>query len=143
MERRCFVTILNPSAPRLKRLQRNPILETPAEPEKISMLRKALEETHLEVEILSTEAEKDLSIKEVVIKENTEEEKTKLEPREQFLEGNNVSGVIKEEVDAELKEDSRPYHAKLVPIPKIYEPTPKIDVERLVKTGVLKRIHDY
>ena len=51
LEKRCFVTILNPSAPKVKRLQRSPGFEaqtSPVESEKISMLRKALEEANLE-----------------------------------------------------------------------------------------------
>ena len=54
-ERRWFVTILNPSAPKIKRLQRNPGLETQTpsvEPEKISLLNEALGELNLEIESL-------------------------------------------------------------------------------------------
>ena len=59
-ERRCFVTILNPSAPKIKRLQRNSGQEaqTPSvESEKISLLKKALEDINLETEppLASTE----------------------------------------------------------------------------------------
>jgi len=49
LEKRCFVTILNPSAPKVKRLQRSPGFEAQTfESEKISILRKALEEANLE-----------------------------------------------------------------------------------------------
>ena len=59
-ERRCFVTILNPSAPKIKRLQRNSGQEAQApalESEKISLLKKALEDLNLETEppLASTE----------------------------------------------------------------------------------------
>merc|ERR1711953_114932 len=56
-ERRCFVTILNPSAPKVKRLQRNAGLEaqTPSvESEKISLLKKALEDFNLETQTLAS-----------------------------------------------------------------------------------------
>ena len=56
-ERRCFVTILNPSAPKVKRLQRNSGLEaqTPSvESEKISLLKKALEDFNLETQTLAS-----------------------------------------------------------------------------------------
>ena len=52
-ERRWFVTILNPSAPKIKRLQRNPGLEaqtTSVESEKISLLKKALGELNLDIQ---------------------------------------------------------------------------------------------
>ena len=48
LEKRCFVTILNPSAPKVKRLQRSPGFEAQTfESEKISILRKALKEANL------------------------------------------------------------------------------------------------
>ena len=43
----------------------------------------------------------------------------------------------------ELKEDAKPYHAKPFPIPKIHEPTLKKDIDRLIKIGVLKKIHNF
>ena len=55
VEGRSFVTIFNPAAPKLKRLQRSPGFEAqtpPAESEKVSMLRKALEEAKNGVENL-------------------------------------------------------------------------------------------
>jgi len=39
----------------------------------------------------------------------------------------------------ELKDDVKPFHARLVPIPRIHEETLKKEVERLIKIGVLKR----
>ena len=59
VEGRSFVTIFNPAAPKLKRLQRSPGFEAqthPAESEKVSMLRKALEEAKIELEDVKTEA---------------------------------------------------------------------------------------
>ena len=41
----------------------------------------------------------------------------------------------------ELSEDAKPYHAKSFPIPKIHGPTLKKEVKRLIKIGVLKKIH--
>ena len=39
----------------------------------------------------------------------------------------------------ELLEGAQPYHAKPFPIPKVHEETLKIEVNRLVSIGVLKR----
>ena len=41
----------------------------------------------------------------------------------------------------ELKENAEPYHAKPYPIPKCYEKTFRLEVERLVKLGVLKKVN--
>ena len=41
----------------------------------------------------------------------------------------------------ELKEGAQPYHAKPFPIPKTYEATLKLEIERLVKAGVLKKVN--
>jgi hypothetical protein len=43
--------------------------------------------------------------------------------------------------DIELKPDAKPYHAKPYPIPKAYENTLRMEVDRLVKEGVLKKIN--
>ena len=45
------------------------------------------------------------------------------------------------EVNLELKEDARPYHAKAYPVPKCHEATLKAEVERLCQIGVLKRVN--
>ena len=51
-------------------------------------------------------------------------------------------GEWKEEsLNIELKEGAKPYHARAFPIPKIHEPTLKMEVERLCKEGVLKRVN--
>ena len=42
------------------------------------------------------------------------------------------------EYEFELLLEAQPYHAKPFPIPKIHEETPKTEVNRLVKIGVLK-----
>ena len=39
----------------------------------------------------------------------------------------------------ELLEGAQPFHAKPFPIPKVYEKTLKIEVNKLVDIGVLKR----
>lgn len=41
----------------------------------------------------------------------------------------------------ELKADATPYHARSFPIPKIHEETLKLEVDRLVDLGVLKRVN--
>ena len=43
--------------------------------------------------------------------------------------------------DIELKPDATPYHARAYNIPKSVEKTTKIEVERLCKIGVLKRVN--
>ena len=42
--------------------------------------------------------------------------------------------------DVELREEGKPYHARPYPIPKAYEQTLKMEVERLCKVGVLKKV---
>ena len=44
-------------------------------------------------------------------------------------------------LDIELKPDVQPYHAKPYPIPRAYEATLKMEVERLCKIGVLKKVN--
>ena len=46
-----------------------------------------------------------------------------------------------EEYDIELKDDAKPYHSRAYPIPKSYEETLRMEVERLVKLGVLKKVN--
>jgi hypothetical protein len=46
-----------------------------------------------------------------------------------------------EKLDIELKPGVSPYHAKSFPIPKVYEATLKMEVERLCKLGVLKWVN--
>ena len=41
----------------------------------------------------------------------------------------------------ELRDDAKPYHAKAYPIPKVHLDTLKLEVERLCKIGVLKRVN--
>ena len=43
--------------------------------------------------------------------------------------------------DIELREDAKPYHARPYPIPKAYEKTLRMEVERLCKVGVLKKVN--
>ena len=43
--------------------------------------------------------------------------------------------------DIKLQPDAKPYHARPYPIPKAYEATLKMEVERLCQIGVLKRIN--
>ena len=42
----------------------------------------------------------------------------------------------------ELKEGAKPYHSRPFPVPKIHERTLKVELDRLVKLGVLKWIND-
>ena len=42
----------------------------------------------------------------------------------------------------ELKEGAKPYHSWPFPVPKIHEHTLKVELDRLVKLGVLKQIND-
>ena len=46
-----------------------------------------------------------------------------------------------QEYDIELKADAEPYHARPYPIPKAYETTLKLEVERLIQAGVLKKVN--
>ena len=46
-----------------------------------------------------------------------------------------------EEYDVELRQDAEPYHARPYPIPKTYETTLKMEVKRLVTSGVLKNVN--
>ena len=46
-----------------------------------------------------------------------------------------------EDYSIELKPDAKPYHARAFPIPKVHEGTLKMEVERLCKLGVLKRVN--
>ncbi len=51
-------------------------------------------------------------------------------------------GLWKDElVKIELKEGATPYHARSYTVPKAYEQTLRLEVERLVKIGVLKRVN--
>ena len=43
--------------------------------------------------------------------------------------------------NVELKPDASPYHARPFPIPKSLETTVKIEIDRLIKAGVLKKIN--
>ena len=47
----------------------------------------------------------------------------------------------KEPYNIALKEGAKPYHSRPFPVPKIHEHTPKVELDRLVKLGVLKRIN--
>ena len=46
-----------------------------------------------------------------------------------------------EPVDLELKPDASPYHARPYPIPKCHADTLKMEVDRLVQIGVLKKVN--
>ena len=46
-----------------------------------------------------------------------------------------------EEYDIELKEGAKPYHAKAFPIPRIHMETLKLEVDRLCRLGVLKKVN--
>jgi hypothetical protein len=43
--------------------------------------------------------------------------------------------------DIELKPDAKPYNSRPFPVPKIHEATLKIELERLTKAGVLKKVN--
>jgi len=43
--------------------------------------------------------------------------------------------------DVELRPDATPYHARAFPIPKAYTETLRVEVDRLVKAGVLKKVN--
>ncbi len=45
------------------------------------------------------------------------------------------------ECKIELKEGAKPYHARAYPIPKIHTQTLKMEVERLVDMGILKKVN--
>ena len=44
----------------------------------------------------------------------------------------------KEPYNIELKEGVKPYHSRPFPVPKIHEHTLKVELDRLIKLGVLK-----
>ena len=46
-----------------------------------------------------------------------------------------------EPYEVELREDATPYHARAYPIPKCHTDTLKLEVERLVEAGVLKKVN--
>ena len=46
-----------------------------------------------------------------------------------------------EDYDVELRPDATPYHARAYPIPKVHVGTLKLEVERLCKVGVLKKVN--
>ena len=46
-----------------------------------------------------------------------------------------------EEYDIEVREGAQPYHARAYPVPKTYEATLKLEVERLCAAGVLKKVN--
>ena len=48
---------------------------------------------------------------------------------------------IGEKYHIQLKENAKPYHARAYPIPKAYEQTLKMEVQRLCELNVLKRIN--
>ena len=48
---------------------------------------------------------------------------------------------VGEDYNIELKPDVTPYHARAYPIPKTYEQTLRMEVERLCKAGVLKAVN--
>jgi len=43
--------------------------------------------------------------------------------------------------DVRLKADAKPYHARAYPVPRAYEATMKLEVDRLVQIGVLKKVN--
>ena len=45
------------------------------------------------------------------------------------------------EVELEITEGAQPYHARAFPLPKVHTETLKIEVERLCKLGVLKKVN--
>jgi len=46
-----------------------------------------------------------------------------------------------QEVKLELKPDAKPYHARAFPVPRCHANTLKLEVERLCKIGVLKKVN--
>ena len=44
-------------------------------------------------------------------------------------------------VELELKEDEKPFHARPYPVPKSLELKIKLEIDRLIKAGVLKKIN--
>ena len=46
-----------------------------------------------------------------------------------------------EDLDIELMPDAKPYHCKAFPIPKVHQETLKMEVDRLVNLGVLKKVN--
>ena len=45
------------------------------------------------------------------------------------------------QVQLQLKQGVKPYHAKAFPIPRVHLNTLKLEVERLCKLGVLKKVN--
>ncbi len=46
-----------------------------------------------------------------------------------------------EEYDVELRSEAKPYHARPYPILRAYEKTLKLEIERLIAAGVLKKVN--
>ena len=46
-----------------------------------------------------------------------------------------------DDYDVELRPDAKPYHARAYPIPRVHQATLRLEVERLVKAGVLKKVN--
>ena len=44
-------------------------------------------------------------------------------------------------VDIELKPDAKPFHARPYPVPKSLEIKIKLEIDRLIKAGVLKKVN--
>ena len=47
-------------------------------------------------------------------------------------------GIMSKPYNIKLKEGAKPYHSRPFPIPKIHERTLKVELDRLIKLGVLK-----
>ena len=46
-----------------------------------------------------------------------------------------------EPYNVELKDGAKPYHSRPFPVPKVHEHTLKLELDRLIKLGVLKQIN--
>ena len=63
-----------------------------------------------------------------------------LEKYEDLFDGT-LGNLSDDPYHVELKEGAQPYHARAYPIPKIHEQTLRVEIERLVKIGVLKKVN--
>ena len=101
--------------------------------------------THLQKILDAKYATADLNAALQTCRHLTEDEKSQLHAllcKYEHLFDSTLGTWNNEPYNIELKEGAKPYHSRPFPVPKIHEPTLKVDLDRLVKLGVLKQIND-
>ena len=108
---------------------------------------EALQEasTHLQKILDVTYAPADLNAVVQVCRHLTEDEKSQLHAllhKYEHLFDGTLGTWNNKPYNIELKEGAKPYHSRPFPVPKIHERTQKVELDRLIKLGVLKQIND-